>query len=371
MERNYSIDFVKFFAIFAVVCIHTGTLKDVQGTVVDGATIDFIIDTAARFAVPFFFAASGFLFYQKLLTLHGVKAQWRYANKYIIKLIKLWAAWFAFYFCFDLVINFIETEKSRTALLAMYHDYIESFLSLETFYYGAGHSQYHLWFLLALIWSVIALFIFSKARLVRVLVVIGLGLNIYGLTGQSYSFVLDLPFSTRDALFFGGFYTGLGGLFARYSDRLKHAANDIPDLHYVVLFVMLTLMQLLEGYVTIKLFGGNTGEYYLTTIPLISILFMFIMKHNSIGKGTRLSQIGSRAVGIYVSHVFIMETIEVVITRIDIVSVQDTLIWNIMFTPLVFVASYLFYGRLQHIKKYGAAAIQSRGAPFVYPKNNF
>lgn len=369
MERNYSIDFVKFFAIFAVVCIHTGTLKDVQGGI-DGEIIDFIVDTAARFAVPFFFAVSGFLFYQKLHTLQGFEAQMHYAKKYIIKLIKLWAAWFAFYFLFDLAINFIETEKSQRALLIMYHDYIESFLSWETFYYGSGHNQYHLWFLLALIWSVAVLFIFAKARLVRVLFVISLGLNIYGLVGQSYSFLADVPLDTRDALFFGLFYTSLGALFARYGDRLNQMANDLPDFFYGALLVALPLIQALEGYVTIEQFGGNTGEYYLTTIPLVIILFLFIMKHNSIGKGKLISKIGSRAVGIYVSHVFIMETIEIFIGRIGIESVQDTLIWNIIFTPAVFMTAYLFYEGLQQIKKNGVAAFQSKKVPFMRPKNN-
>ncbi|GGJ91476.1 fucose 4-O-acetylase [Lentibacillus kapialis] len=369
MERHYSIDFVKFFAIFAVVCIHTGTLRDVQSGI-DGETIDFVINTVARFAVPFFFTVSGYLFFQKLDTLQGFEAQLHYAKKYMVKLIKLWAAWFVFYFCFDLAINIIETEKNQAALMVMYHDYIESFLSWETFYYGSGHNQYHLWFLLALIWSVAMLFIFAKARLVRVLFVISLGLNIYGLSGQSYSFLADVPLDTRDALFFGLFYTSLGALFARYGDQLNKIANSIPDLLYGALLVILPLLQALEGNITIKQFGGNTGDYYLTTIPLVVILFMFIMKYNSIGKGTLISKIGSRAVGVYVSHVFIMKTVRIFISRIGVEEIQETLIWNILFTPLLLIIAYLFYENLQQIKKNGAAFFQSRKITTIDSKSN-
>src|SRR5699024_11062175 len=164
----------------------------------------------------------------------------------------------AFYFCFDLAINFIETEKNQAALMVMYHDYIESFLSWETFYYGSGHNQYHLWFLLALIWSVAVLFIFAKARLVRVLFVLSLGLNIYGLAGQSYSFLADVPFDTRDALFFGLLYTSMGALFARYGDRLHQTANNLPDFFYGALLVALPVFQPSAGYATSTQFCSTT-----------------------------------------------------------------------------------------------------------------
>ncbi|WP_430871731.1 acyltransferase family protein, partial [Escherichia coli] len=54
MQRNYAIDFIKFFAILAVVIIHTFPSNDQLGY--------FVLDNLSRFAVPFFFVASGYLF---------------------------------------------------------------------------------------------------------------------------------------------------------------------------------------------------------------------------------------------------------------------------------------------------------------------
>jgi len=62
MERNYAIDYFKFFAIFFIVCIHTTPFRGSELWGFDGNSINGIINTFARFGVPFFFVSSGFLF---------------------------------------------------------------------------------------------------------------------------------------------------------------------------------------------------------------------------------------------------------------------------------------------------------------------
>lgn len=272
MERNYSIDFVKFFAIFAVVCIHTGTLSGVQFGAINGDEADFIIDILGRFAVPFFFVASGYLFIQKINTIDSTKQQFTYFKKYTLKLAKLWTAWFAFYFMYDLAINYIETEKSVQALQAMFQEYLASYITWETLYYGAGHTQYHLWFLLALIWSTVILFIFTKFKLLRVLFIISLGLNIYGLFGQSYSSFFEVTLNTRDALFMGLFYTTLGGVVAKYAGHVKDFATKIPAFVYIGIIIVFSLVQVLEAYYTIKIMEGNGQNYFLSTIDRKSVV---------------------------------------------------------------------------------------------------
>ncbi|MBP1948793.1 acyltransferase [Virgibacillus litoralis] len=350
MERNYTIDFVKFFAILAVVCIHTGTVSGVQLGAIDGDQADFIIDILARFAVPFFFVASGYLFIQKINTIDSTKQQFTYFKKYILKLTKLWTAWFAFYFLYDLAINYIETEKSVQAMHVMFQEYLATYFTWETLYYGAGHTQYHLWFLLALIWSIAILFIFTKFRLLRVLFIISLGLNIYGLFGQSYSSFFEVALNTRDALFMGLFYTTLGGLVGKYAGQVKEFAMKIPVFVYIGVITVFSLVQVLEGYYTIKILEGNEQNYFLATIPLIIILFMAIIKHNKIGKNSLISKIGANSVGIYVSHVFVMEAIRLLVKRLEITFVQDTILWNILFTPTVFIVAYFLYIGIQQLK---------------------
>lgn len=342
--------------MFFVITIHTKTVKNVQIGVIDGSNVDFIINTFARFAVPFFFVVSGYLFIQKMKSIAEneatqiTKKQWRYFKKYTLKLTKLWIAWFAFYFLFDLAVKWIETEKTSNALQAMIGDYVGSVFTWETLYYGAGHSQYHLWFLLALIWSAITLFIFFKLKSLPALLILSLGLNLYGLFGQSYTAIFEVPFNTRDALFYGLFYTALGGMFSKYIKQLQNVAMQIPNKVYLQLLIGLFALQLIEGFITIRLLEGNEENYFFATIPLTVILFLTIMKNNQMGKNTIISKIGANAVGIYVSHVFIMKSVEILMQRLNLADVQETLLWNIAFTPMLFIIAYLFYATIQKAK---------------------
>ncbi|WP_010648287.1 acyltransferase [Oceanobacillus massiliensis] len=359
MERNYSIDFVKFFAIFAVVCIHTGTLRGTLIGNINGDDIDFIIDILARFAVPFFFVTSGYLFLQKMkgievknASANATKIQISYFKNYSLKLIKLWAAWFLFYFMFDLAIRYIETEKNIEALKAMFLDLVSNVFTLDLFYYGAGHSQYHLWFLLALIWSVFILFIFYKWKLLPLLVIISFGFNIYGVFGQSYSFLYEVTMNTRDPLFFGLFYTTLGGMLGMYAHKVTAAVAKIPSVLLVLMIISLGFLQVIEAYITLKINQGNAQDYFLMTIPLSIVLFLTVMKHRNIGRNSLISKIGSQSVGIYVSHVFVMEFIRIIMTRLELNYIQDSLGWKLLFTPVVFIFAYLMYMGIQHLKSY-------------------
>lgn len=66
MERNYAIDFFKGLAIYFVVLIHTNPFTGARLFGIEGERIDFVIDTVARFAVPLFFAVSGYLLASKM-----------------------------------------------------------------------------------------------------------------------------------------------------------------------------------------------------------------------------------------------------------------------------------------------------------------
>ncbi|WP_060678173.1 acyltransferase [Virgibacillus halodenitrificans] len=356
MERDYSIDFLKFFAIFAVVCIHTGTVSGVHIGNIDGDQLDFLIDITARFAVPFFFVTSGYLFIRKLKQLENkndqevTSQQNHYFYKYTTKLIKLWAAWFIFYFLFDLLIKYVETEKTSASLISMVKEHITSIFTWDLFYYGAGQNQYHLWFLLALIWSVMILFVAYKTNMLKTFLLIGLGLNILGMFGQSYSFIYDMSWNTRDALFFGMFYMLLGGFMGSYILKVRNLAKRVPTTVFIGVSLLFVFLQIGEASLTVQVAGGKEQNFFLSTIPLTIILFMLIMKHNQVGKNTIVSKIGANSVGIYVSHVFVMETLRILMNRMGLELVMETLAWKLAFTPAVFILAYLFYIGVQKMK---------------------
>lgn len=357
LKRNYMIDYVKCFAIFFVVAIHSKTVQEAQLGVVDGDETNFIINTFARFAVPFFFVASGYLFVLKLSEIQrengdaARKKQFSYMKKYIFKLVKLYIAWFAFYFMFDLAVDFIETEKNSAALSNMLANYMENFDLWNVVYFGKDWPERHLWFLPALIWATLILFLFIQVRLMRILLVISAGLHVFGLLGQSYSFLHDISINTRDGVFFALFYVTLGGVAAKYASVVVSFARKIPTRSAVIWFVVFSLLQVLEGFITLQLYDGKAENYFLSTIPLVMVLFLLVLKHSQLGRDSFLTKIGANAVGIYVSHVFIMESIRILIYRMDLTQVEDTFLWKVVFTPIVFILAYIFYHQLQDKKR--------------------
>jgi surface polysaccharide O-acyltransferase-like enzyme len=334
MERIYSIDFIKFFAIFAVVIIHIFPL--------DGFFGYFIIDNIARFAVPFFFAASGYFFAQKMIKKNDF---FYYFKNYVIKLMKIYFVWLIFYIVYDVLFIFLIGINVQEKLIK----YFDELTVLNLFYYGKGTSGYQLWFLTALIWSTVIIYIFFKFKKINILFVVSFILNLMGLLGQAYTMFFHLPVSsTRDALFFGLFYTTLGVLFA-VNKHLKKL-RKISGITYLGLAVICTLIQVMEGYLLDKVIDGSHGEYYFSTILLTTFLFFFALNNNQSGKGLWITKVGGNALGIYIIHVFFLDLFNRIIKYLDLKQISENFFWNVIYTLFIFIVSYFTYHSLQQIK---------------------
>jgi surface polysaccharide O-acyltransferase-like enzyme len=334
MERIYSIDFIKFFAIFAVVIIHIFPL--------DGFTGYFIIDNIARFAVPFFFAASGYFFAQKMIQ---KDTSFFHLKSYINKLMKIYFVWLIFYAIYDVLLILLKGNDIKENL----NKYFDKFTLLNLFYYGKGTSGYQLWFLMALIWSTIIVYIFIRYKKINVLFVLSLILNLIGLLGQAYTMFLDLPVSTtRDALFFGLFYTALGVFFA-FSKSLK-TLRKISGLTYFGLAMICAFIQVIEGYLLDKVLDGSHGEYYFSTIFVTAFLFFFALNYKQIGNGLWITKVGGNALGIYIIHVFFLDLFNLLIKYLELKHLSENFIWNVFYTLFIFIISYYTYHSLQLVK---------------------
>lgn len=334
MERNKAIDYIKFFAILAVVIIHTFPI--------DGEVVLFILDNFARFAVPFFFTASGYLFGLKMLT---TKYSWTYTLKYIVKLIKIYVCWFIFYALYDL---FIIYEKGGNVSKEI-SSYFEKLTLKNVFYYGEGTSAYQLWFLTALIWSTLIVYMFVKVKKLYVLLPISFLLYIAGLFGQSYALFYKVSVSTRDALFFGLFYTTLGCFFALHPGL--SAPRPISSSIYRTFFFLFILLQATEAYVLRYVLHAPFGEYFLSTFFLTFCLFSFALSYPQYGRGSLFAKVGANALGIYVIHVFFIRILDFLLKMIGIESLEGHLLLNIVYTLFIFVFSYITYAGLQKTKK--------------------
>jgi len=333
MQRNYAIDFFKFFAIAAVVVIHTFPSDHELGF--------FFVDNFTRFAVPYFFAASGYLF--------GLKVKdnphsWSYFKRYLWKILKIYLCWLLFYIGYDIVRIYLEHGGSVRGELSKYR---ENLTLRNLLYYGEGTSGYQLWFVIALVWSMTVLYGCFRMKKIGFLLMVSLGLNVAGLFGQSYAYFYELPVeSTRDALYIGLFYTTLGFSFASCRKPMR-----FRKWTYLIGFCLFAVLQAAEGYWLEKVLSAKHGEYFLSTIFLTVFLFLLTITCPNLGKGLWISKVGARSLGIYTIHVFFIDMVDLLFDGLGEGSVTHSVLWNVIDASLVFSASYLAYDVLQLVKK--------------------
>lgn len=88
-----SLDIMKFIMAMLILTQHTCN----EWAHSTGLVHDFF--GLGNFAVPFFFACSGFLFFSKLYTLDE-KGQKDYYRKWSVRIGKMYLVWSLIYFCF-------------------------------------------------------------------------------------------------------------------------------------------------------------------------------------------------------------------------------------------------------------------------------
>lgn len=94
-KKNYAaIDVAKYVSALLVVCIHTYPLYDLSP-----AANTFLIQAICRFAVPFFFVVSAFLFFSKIDPAAGMHDALNLGmlKHYLRRLALLYGAWSVIY----------------------------------------------------------------------------------------------------------------------------------------------------------------------------------------------------------------------------------------------------------------------------------
>jgi hypothetical protein len=200
---------------------------------------------------------------------------------------------------------------------------------------------------------------------------------VIGLFGQTYTGIYNLEFlnynvPTRDAVFFGLFYTTLGCNIAFNFNWIKQKIDKIKSYKFVIFFFIFSLTQICERAIA-NIFWGEeikAVDFYISTIFLTICLFLFVIKNGHIGKNSILSKVGKNAVGIYVSHTFFIHLTFLTFDFLGI-DIRESLVFHIVFTPLVFVISYLFYNLLQIIKLKIKSMLNSAGITSEQGAKNF
>lgn len=340
-KRIYSIDSMRIIAVLFVVLIHTDPFK---GVGIYGNRVNFVVESSARFAVPFFFVTSGYFF--------ALKTTRRDPTDYFVKRVFTLSSIYGFgillsapvYLTGTVVRTGIKNQDIISSIIPKISEFI---FPAELIYYGDSISEI-LWFLPALIFSLSFIYLFIRMDITRYLFPISIGFHSIGLLGSSYTMFIDVPFPIRDALFFGFFYTSLG----YYIHSHEWQPNTDRSTLYLGATVLFGVLHIGERYVlgyvlTEKTFnqGVYSPEYTVATALVTTSLFIFLLSRPNLGKRTSFPSWGKYAVGIYVAHPPILFTLRKVSEALGMVGyeISNTILWHLVLTPATFFGALLIY----------------------------
>ena len=195
MTRLKGIDFVKVLMAFVVVSIHT-TAWPLLGI--------------REVAVPYFFIVSGFFLFGKMtgdraVDLSAIRA-------WTLRILKLYLIWTAVYLPFT-VYGFVQDGLSLKQSLMLF--------GRNLLFVGENFMSWPLWYLLALIWSGVLIYILRALKVpIWGMLLVGIILAALPHYIGDNSLFVKLFRDSRNLAFTGPFYVVLGGVLRHYQARL-------------------------------------------------------------------------------------------------------------------------------------------------------
>ncbi len=267
VKQRGSLDVAKFISAILIIIIHTAPF----------ASYSKLLTFAFRnyitvIAVPFFFAASGFLLSEKLASL-TTDGQNTYMKNYVKRLLIIYVFWSAVYF------PFVVAKWLRKGFgFALVLEYIKDFI------FEGSYST--IWFLPALTVAASVTFLLHKKFKYKKIFAIGCVFYIFTLFASSYyglgtkipiiKDVLHLYYSffdsVKNGILFGLIYVSLGGMIFEEDLMRKLSRNKS-------LFGMAICAVLLFGEVLVyKSLGTNRGvDTVAVLVPLALFTLTFVL----------------------------------------------------------------------------------------------
>ncbi len=260
-NRTLSFDLMRVVAIFAIVLLHFTPDTNYPA-------LNFILHISTRWAVPFFFALSGYFY--AVIYFEKNESYTHLIAKQIHKI-------FLYAILGTLLTNAspIVNAHDKNPVIAIGTFIKQTYYTLMNFEIGSGV----LWFLQALLLAYIILYCYLDFFGPRFLSIVTILLLIISGLGQNHdAYAPFLPFkfptATRNALYMGFPYLSLG--FLTY--RIK--ANIKP--HVLAATVLASFMLMLIEPITLYTYGMitiNSDAYFFTPIFVSSLIMMLRSIH--------------------------------------------------------------------------------------------
>lgn len=314
-NRVDGLDILKCLCAFLVICIHVPFPE----------YINFWILPLTRVAVPIFFMITGYFYID---VINKKKENRQIKN---VLLITVFAN--VLYFLWNFLLCIIN---------GTYVEYLSSVFSVRALtnfiFFNESPFGYHLWYLSALLYTLVVYKIFIKINYVKVvlclcpfLLAMDLILGKYSLLlfGREFSYLL-----VRNWLFVGIPYVALGMLIRRFAVSL----NRISDALLLFSIVSFSGLTLLEKFLLIYFDANAIRDHYINTTFLACAVFVYFVKCTE--KSSFVLRVGryigrKNTLGIYIIHPMIITILEIVSVKMNVNFI------NILNPIIVFILSVI------------------------------
>jgi len=337
--RLAGIDTMKFCAILAVVIIHVPILPN-AGALPHLPDYTAIIQSLCWFSVPFFFVASGYFLRRSLKPSQSVEKLILSRCKRLGLIFLFWSVVFA------LIPTDWNAQLQTLGLIGMMKAQLaKCFVEAQTspqvlILRGTGT---HLWFISALMFSMLIVLSLVKLRLEKLIVPLGALLYWWSVLGGAYRHT-PIAVSTLGIGYLSPLvstlYVGVGWFFGT-----RPAAICTARMAYKI-FALGILLHLTEAYIAWYIWKTDFAEAFYFMSPLFGIgAFLVAWSHPNLGTHTPLSKIGLYTLGIYTIHPLLVGPCHGVLKRI-----YEPLSNNLNFA-LVFACSFIVAYLIARVKQ--------------------
>lgn len=324
--RISSVDAMRFIAIVSIIAIHTHPFSLPEGEV--NAWYHYLhlaINQIARFAVPFFFAISGYFYGIKI---NKGACLVLTTKKMFYRLIVLYAGWCFIYFM-PYNLTLIGEHGILGPVKHAYWDVTNAIRDPIAFFFQGSKS--HLWFLMSLILCIVITAVFIKMKAFTSLIVVSLALYIIGVLAKAYSDTevgLDTDFNTRNGPFFGLllFVTGYWLSFKRPTVQWFYLGG--------VVFTIGMLMHFAEIFILMRWYGTSMLQDFVfgTYFMGVGVTLIALSNHRMLSNDM-FANLGRLTLGIYASHFIFIDLLK------PVDKVWDHPLWEVSFVIVVLVLS--------------------------------
>lgn len=330
-ERIESLDTLKGFALLCVVYIHAkSAFVGISGA---GEYLGFVLVNTARIAVPVFFLTAGYLYSVKLRE----RDRRGYTRSYLKKIIRYYILGSLIYLLLQAGVMLGNQFLGLSLVSSILELNLWGLEGVFQFLYVGRAVAQHLWFLTALFYSLLIIYLFENRDMTGKLLLISAGFHLLGVLHKGYGFLEFLPVPKNNMLFFGLFLTAAGLMIERR--EISSLKSRRFFLGLTGMFGVLHLGERVLITQTLEVSPYFWADYSLFTAPLAISVMLYGLCHQNLGENSFFNRYGSDTIWGYILHPAVLGLyigVTVLIERVLGVSLMGSVQWVLTATILTY-----------------------------------